>query len=119
MYLNKALGNFGENKACEYLKNNNYIILERNFKCKQGEIDIIAKDFSCNELVFIEVKTRSNYFFGSPAEAIDKNKIRHLINASKYYIFQHNFINYFFRFDVIEVFPKNLSFEINHLKQVI
>ena len=61
MYVNQTLGRFGEEKACNYLKKNNYKIIERNFRCRQGEIDIIAKDLSKNELVFIEVKTRLNF----------------------------------------------------------
>ena len=57
----REFGNIGEDIACKYLKNIGYRIIERNFSCKQGEIDIVAKDK--NEYVFIEVKTRKNVFY--------------------------------------------------------
>ena len=56
IHIKKELGNIGEQIAAEYLENNNYQIIKRNFYCKNGEIDIIAKDN--NEFVFVEVKTR-------------------------------------------------------------
>ena len=59
---NKELGKIGENIAISYLEKNKYDILERNFYCKQGEIDIIAKQKGV--IIFIEVKTRSNKRFG-------------------------------------------------------
>ena len=86
MFINQLLGYFGEEKACNYLINNNYKIIERNFKCKHGEIDIISKDLIKNELVFIEVKTRSSLNYGTPSEAITYSKKRHILSASNYYI---------------------------------
>ena len=68
MYKKKILGNLGEDIACKFILNKGYEIVERNFYCRQGEIDIIAKD---NEfLVFIEVKTRKNENYGRPIDAI-------------------------------------------------
>lgn len=64
----KEFGNKGEDIAIEYLEKRGYIILERNFYCRQGEIDIIAKDK--NEIVFIEVKSRSSIQYGCPSEAV-------------------------------------------------
>ena len=119
MYLKKQIGDYGEDLACEYLIKNNYKIIERNFRCKQGEIDIIAKDIKKNELVFIEVKTRLNFHFGSPAQSVNNIKQMHIINASKYYIYKKSLNSCFIRFDVIEVFVKNYQFKINHIKQVI
>ena len=58
LHIKKEFGNTGEDIATEYLEKQGYIILERNFYCKQGEIDIIAKDK--NEVVFVEVKSRSD-----------------------------------------------------------
>lgn len=65
-------GILGEDLASNYLENIGYKIIERNFLCKQGEIDIIAKDK--DEYVFIEVKTRSNRCYGRPSEAVNKLK---------------------------------------------
>ena len=58
----KELGKAGEDVSCIYLEQIGYRIIERNFTCRQGEIDIVAKDK--DEYVFIEVKTRSNFNFG-------------------------------------------------------
>ena len=58
MYKRHEIGKLGEDLACRYLQNQGYKILERNFEARQGEIDIIALDKS--EIIFIEVKTRSN-----------------------------------------------------------
>lgn len=119
MFTNQALGTFGEDKACNYLIQNNYKIVERNFRCKQGEIDIIAKDLVKTELVFIEVKTRSTFQYGSPAQAVNLYKKRHILSASKYYILKNRIKDTFIRFDIIEVFVENYKFKLNHIKQII
>ena len=118
MYVNQTLGKFGEDKACKYLEKNDYIIIERNFRCKQGEIDIIAKDLSKKELVFIEVKTRLNFNFEKPAQSVNYIKQKHILNVSKYYLYKNSIKNTFIRFDIIEVFVKNSEFQINHIKQI-
>jgi len=118
MYINQMLGLFGEEKACNYLEQNNYKIIERNFRCRQGEIDIIANDLTKNELVFVEVKTRINSKFGRPAHAVTSVKQKHILNVAKYYIYIHLIKNTFIRFDVIEVYVKDSQFKINHIKQI-
>ncbi len=70
MYLKHELGILGEQIATNYLKSQNYEILNRNFSCKQGEIDIIAKDNK--EYVFVEVKTRTNSDYGEPVDSVNK-----------------------------------------------
>ena len=119
MFIKQALGTLGEHKACNYLLQNNYKIIERNFRCKQGEIDIIAKDLSKNELVFIEVKTRANFQYGRPSQSVTPIKKRHILGASKYYILKNQIKDTFIRFDVIEIFVKNYSFKVNHIKQIL
>ncbi len=116
MYFRKEIGKWGENIACQYLKENQYNILERNFLCRQGEIDIIAKDLVKNELVFIEVKTRSNFKYGNPADSVDKNKQRHMKSAIKYYIYKNGVKNIAIRIDVIEIYIYETC-KINHIKQ--
>mgnify|MGYP000000691801 FL=1 len=119
MYFKKVIGKSGEKIACEYLKLNNYKIMERNYSCYQGEIDIIAKDCKKNELVFIEVKTRTNKLYGRPIDAIDKNKKRHIYNSCKYYLYKNRITNCFIRIDAIEIyFVENKSI-VNHIKQII
>ena len=117
MYKRHILGQDGEDFAVQYLIKNHYTIIERNFHCRQGELDIIAQD--ANELVFIEVKTRSSNSYGSPIDAITPYKIKHLIKSIQYYLYIHQLENSFVRIDVIEVYNKQNGFEVNHIKGVI
>ena len=112
----KDLGYGGEHIAENYLRNNNYEIIEKNFLCRQGEIDIIAK--KDEYIVFIEVKTRSNIKFGMPAEAVNWVKKNHLYKAAKYYLYKRNLYNEYIRFDVIEIMLSNGKFLVNHIKQI-
>lgn len=99
--LNKSLGTYGEDLAEQFLREKGYYIIQKNFRCRLGEIDIIASDK--NYITFIEVKTRYNNHYGSPAEAITISKQKKLYKLAQVYIFQKRLINYNFRFDVIEV----------------
>lgn len=117
IHIKRDFGNTGENLATEYLEKQGYTILERNFYCKQGEIDIIAKDK--NEIVFIEVKSRSNKLFGIPSEAVTKQKIKHLFRTARYFLYKNKIINEYIRFDVVEILIKSGKFNINHIKQIV
>lgn len=112
---NRELGQYGENIACKYLESKNYKILERNFSCKQGEIDIIAKDK--NEIVFVEVKTRRSMKYGRPSEAVNKLKQKHILEVSKYYLYKNYLMSTALRFDVIEVYLEKQKVFINHIKK--
>lgn len=116
--LNKRkFGIIGEKIAQGYLVNKDYNILDTNFYTRGGEIDIIAKK---NEyIVFIEVKTRSNTRYGTPAMAVNHIKKKHIKLASSIYLMLNNLYNVPVRFDVIEVFIKNGKYEINHIKQIM
>ena len=116
LYINQEIGKFGEDIATKYLQKKGYTIIERNFSCKQGEIDIIAKDFS--ELVFIEVKTRTSKEYGNPAEAVNEIKKKHIETAAEYYLYKTKQQNKFIRFDVIEVLMKNGYYTIKHIEQI-
>ena len=113
----KKLGNIGEQVATEYLVKNNSKILLRNFYTRNGEIDIIAK--YKNEIVFIEVKTRSSTNYGKPIEAVNRLKQKHFYNTAKFYLYKNKQLNRFVRFDVIEVLLKDGKFNINHIKQIM
>ena len=119
MYFRREIGIWGENLACKYLEANNYKIIERNFLCRQGEIDIIANDITKKEIVFIEVKTRSNFTYGNPIESVNKNKQKHMKMAIKYYIYKNHMEKLPVRIDVIEVYIKKEGCKINHIKQII
>jgi len=79
----KSLGNLGENLALKYLQNKGYKFIDRNFRSKFGEIDLILQDE--DTLVFVEVKTRFGKSFGSPEEAITSKKINSLMKTSQYF----------------------------------
>ena len=114
--FNKDIGAMGENISENYLKNSGYRILDRNFKCKCGEIDIIAihKNYIC----FIEVKTRYGIKFGTPGEAVNFSKQKKIYKTAQMYILRKNIVDWDFRFDVIEVIVNiyNDNFSINHIK---
>ncbi|MBR3162647.1 MAG: YraN family protein [Clostridia bacterium] len=111
------MGQFGEDVATRYLKQKGYKIVNRNFTCRQGEIDIIAE--KQGYLVFIEVKTRSNLLYGKPAQAVDKTKIKHMYKVAKYYLHIQGLENRFVRFDVIEVYIEKGLARVNHIPQIL
>lgn len=108
---NKEKGDIGEDIAKHYLIKKGADILESKYKIKTGEIDIIAR--LDNELVFIEVKSRTNLRYGYPSEAVNSRKIKKIVNTSKYYILKHNLYNTPIRFDVIEIYLNENK--INHI----
>lgn len=117
MYLRHITGKNGEKIAEKYLLENNYKILEKNFNCRQGEIDIIAKED--DEIIFIEVKTRTNKRYGNPIDAVTNTKQKHLKKAIEYYLYINKLENSFIRIDVIEVYKKGNNISINHIKKAI
>lgn len=101
------LGAKGEKLAQEYLKKRGYQILDTNFKCKFGEVDIVAtKD---GEVSFVEVKTRSQELFGRPAEAVGFVKQRHIYKVAEFYILTNHLKDVPISLDVIEVYIFNKS----------
>lgn len=107
----RKIGNIAENIACDYLSQNGFIILEKNYSCLYGEIDIIAEDKS--DIVFIEVKARKNFSCGTPAAAVNKTKQLKIRNTALNFISSKNIVDKNFRFDVIEIV---LGKKITHLK---
>ena len=78
-------GRRGEVLACKHLKKNKYKILEKNFRVRQGEIDIIAEDKK-GVLCFVEVKARSRDDYGLPVEAVTRHKQKRLLTAAYLYL---------------------------------
>lgn len=95
------LGENGEELARIFLENSGYSIVARNWRCRLGEIDIIAKDGET--LVFIEVKTRTDSAFGSPAAAVTLKKQRQIGKAAQCYLAEHDLFGSSARFDVIAI----------------
>lgn len=114
---NQYIGKIGEQKASVYLKNHGYEILERNYRIRGGEIDIIAKKEKT--VVFAEVKTRTQEAYGAPAEAVNYYKRENIRKTAQYYIMEKN-LDLPCRFDVLEVYVKKSVFgytaKINHLE---
>jgi len=98
---NKDIGSLGEEISEIYLTESGYTVLDRNFRCKTGEIDLIARDG--DYICFIEVKTRCGDLFGSPCEAVTFSKQQKISRTAQMYILRKKLFNHFFRFDVIEV----------------
>jgi putative endonuclease len=96
-----AVGKAGEEAAVQFLRQHGYRILERNYRCRFGEIDLIARDGPM--LAFVEVKTRRSQKYGPPAEAVTLQKQRHLIKASQAYLIQRRKADELCRFDVVTV----------------
>ncbi len=108
----------GEDLACEFLKKKGYKILERNFRKGYGEIDIIAvKD---KILVFIEVKTRTSYAYGSPLEAITYFKLKTIIKTAEFYKMLNPNLPDQMRIDAISVMLDNNSNLVNieHIENI-
>ena len=110
-FYKKLLGRLGEKKAEKFLKRKRYKIIEKNYKTKFAECDLIA--LYANLLVFIEVKTRSSVAYGNPADAVDFNKQKKYVKLAEYFLACNNeYKNFAVRFDVIEI----LNDEINHIE---
>ena len=111
---NREFGNRGEDIACEYLVKNGYQIVERNKHFSRFcEIDIIAK--YKNKLVFVEVKTRKSNDFGSPLEAVTKNKYKNIKTGVLSYVVENNIKNY--QIDVSGI-TKHPEIKIQQLKNI-
>lgn len=113
MAIHNDLGIKGENIACNYLENKGYQILEKNYRYKKSEIDIIALQDNC--IVFVEVKTRRNAIFDIPENAITRKKMDKLQEGALYYIEMNNISNEL-RFDIITIITENNQVEINHIE---
>jgi len=101
MFSNRDKGSLGEMAAVNYLTQNGYMILHKNYSTKYGEIDIIAKDGDC--IAFVEVKTRKDNNMGSPSEAVTRGKQHRIAQMALLYRAQKKLHNYNMRFDVVEV----------------
>lgn len=85
----RRLGEQKERIVCAWLAQHGYVIIERNFRCRMGEIDIVAREGGY--LVFVEVKYRSSGVSGLPEEAVDARKQRAISKAALYYLTRHRY----------------------------
>ena len=111
-----TLGCWGEDTAVLYIKKRGYTIIERNFRCRLGEIDIIARNQY--EIVFFEVKTRQNQNYGLPCEAVNHTKIRHLKRMADWYMTIHPEADCDARIDVIEILVSDGKPYLHHIENI-
>jgi putative endonuclease len=109
-----AVGSGGERAAADFLRERGYHILERNFRCRGGEIDLIAIDGGV--LVFVEVKVRRTLSRGAPIEAVTLTKQARVRRAAQEYLTFCGRVFSRIRFDVISVMKTAKSTDITHLK---
>lgn len=111
------LGARGEALAADYLEKNGYRILDRNYRCRMGEIDLVARKE--NTLAFVEVKLRKNTSYGEAREFVTASKQHKLIMAARHYLMTHPWAEEMtLRFDVVEIYaPQGTEkkTEIRHL----
>lgn len=104
----RAVGTQYEQIAADYLIKEGFQILERNFRCRQGEIDLIAREGEW--LVFLEVKYRKTAALGEPAEAIDRRKQERIYRAAEYYLYRFCYGRKLrCRFDVVVILGEEIS----------
>ena len=113
MAVHNELGQKGEQLAVDFLQKNGYTILDRNWRFKKAEVDIIAQK---NEtLAVIEVKTRSSNYFGNPQDFVNPKKIKLLVEAIDEYVTSKN-LEVEVRFDIIAILKNKAAFTIEHLE---
>lgn len=114
MEKNKILGEAGEKFAEKFLIERGYKIIAKNFRIRSAEIDIIAE--RDEEIIFVEVKTRSNIRHGLPVEAVNLRKQKKIIEAAGVFLQDEKFCNRACRFDVIEVYSDGKKFTARHIE---
>ena len=125
---NISLGETGETLACQYLLQKKFQILGKNIRIKNNEVDIIAFDSKYTELVFIEVKTRSNTVFGNPDTWVDFQKLHSMQKVAHAYLKnlkqkKAKYCNLDYRFDIMSIFYlkgdlKKINPQIEHFESV-
>lgn len=114
MHARSQFGLWGEEQAAKYLEGKGYEIVERNYRCPYGEIDIIAS--YRGEISFIEVKSRQTTAFGSAAAAVTRSK-QNKIHSTAFHYLQNCGCRYkAFWFDVMEVYLEHGKLTINHIQ---
>jgi putative endonuclease len=99
-----SLGERGETVACGFLRDHGYEILEKNYKCKLGEIDVIAR--RQGRLAFVEIKTRTSTQFGTPQEAVDLRKQEKIFHVAQWYLKEKKILKSPIAFDVVAILWK-------------
>ncbi|HPX61856.1 MAG TPA: YraN family protein [Deltaproteobacteria bacterium] len=113
---NRGIGDQGEQLAAVFLAGKGFRILERNFRCKGGEVDIIAFDSKADSHVFVEVKTRRDLSYGVPQLAVTPFKQRQISKAALTYLSKNRLHDRNARFDVVAILlSQNGRHRIEHI----
>jgi putative endonuclease len=118
MGKNQILGAKGEELVANYLISHGYKIVDRNWRIKDGEIDLIALN-GLGQITFVEVKTRSNQNFGHPLEAISKSKALRLQRLALSWLVQNKRFGENYEIDCASVLILNEKFEIDYRRNVL
>jgi len=113
---NLSLGKKGEEIAVSYLAKKGFRIIERNFKARYGEVDIIAQDGEA--LVFVEVKTRIGTKYGMPKESVTPRKLKEVVKTAEYYATLHPGLSKSLRIDVVGVIVDPLTGEASSVEHI-
>lgn len=110
----QVLGKEGERIAEKYLRKKGYRLVERNYRCPVGEVDLIALDRRV--IVFVEVKTRSDDRFGVPLESVHRRKQQKMIKTALFFLTQHRLDHREARFDVIGISLGHRESVVEHIQ---
>lgn len=116
MNLRQDLGRYGENRAANYLQDRGYEIIDRNWRSREGEVDLVARERDF--IVFIEVKTRNGAGFGHPFEAITKAKVARMRRLAANWCSSKQIAGLKVRLDAVSVLISGGRVYIEHLKEV-
>jgi putative endonuclease len=112
--IRQLFGRDGERIAERYLQQKGYKLVERNYRCRGGEVDLIVLDRKV--IVFVEVKTRSDHEFGNPLEAVEGRKQKKMIQAAEFFLNQKGLHNREARFDVIGISWSGQQPAVEHIE---
>jgi len=111
----KEIGQQAERQACEFLQSQGFLLLAQNYRCYCGEIDLIMQDQ--NDIVFVEVRSRSRTDFGNAFDSINKNKRKKLIKTATLFLQKKKWLyKVHSRFDVIAIHPVDGSMKLEWIR---
>jgi putative endonuclease len=115
----QKLGRWGEQMAAKHLESQGYEVLEHNWRCRRGEIDLVTRDG--DTLVFVEVKTRRGRDYGTPEEAITRSKAQRLLQLGQRYLLEHDLEDVEWRVDLVavELDPKGKLLRCEHVPNIV
>lgn len=113
MAQHNDLGKEGEFLAVQHLQKNGYTIVEKNYRYKKAEVDIIARKEDV--LIAVEVKTRTSDYFGNPQDSINPKKIKLLVSAIDFYVVEND-LEVEVRFDIIAIIKNQHTTKIEHIE---